>query len=428
MDLVNSVTQNSNNRNVTMENQANGELDDTKDNNVHVDNDNGIWLGSENQRDSPDQQMSTSESAHEETMTSQASFTPRSEALSPLSSSEMAPIKTSSADSKANQVPEYLRAIGMDPRKFWPKKYRFSREKPPGQHNPLTIAQRNFYETNGYIVFDDCASKKLLENIRSQYKESPSMVSEFLLEKLLMKNNKLLQYVRCFCDERLMLMTHRLLDSFQSDDSLLRDLIDNKQQQRQLLFRDWMYLPFRPIDKVCCAITAIEPLEHVLLVVPGTHRIGQCTISSTLDNVSAAYDSSQEKRYQSREIFECSPERLSTLVDKSKKGFKYVNLKPGQTLFYHPGLIHGFSQDLINFRKSQLASIAYYAAADCEYIDLRKSAPSLLQQHQQANDNQDQARQIIPISLAHFESDKNPIDYTSWLDKPRLISNSRANL
>lgn len=387
MDLVNSVTQNSNNRSVTMENQGGGGGQDD-DRNRRNDNNS-----------SRHQQMS---GATEKSLDSGAK----------------------------SQVPDYLKAIGMDPRKFWPKKYRFTREKSPGQHNPLTIAQRNFYEANGYIVFDDCASKKLLEAIRSQRSEcgNANLVSEFLMEKLLMKNRRLIPYVKCFCDERLMLMTHRLIDNFNeqqaprqpnsTSESACKDLIDQNVQKRQLLFRDWVYLPFRPIDKVCCAITAIEPLEHVLLVVPGTHRVGQVTISSTLDNVSAAYDSSQEKANMRREIFECSPEKLSTLVEKSKKGFKYINLKAGQTLFYHPGLIHGFSDDLVNFRKNQLVSAAYYAAADCEYVDLRKSSPELMWDSQQ---------QQVPVSLAHF-SGKDPRDYTSWLDKPKLLSDERANL
>lgn len=423
MDLVDSVTQNSNNRNVTMENQGGGD-DDCRGGNSYK----GPSQGDRSDLSSR-QQMSAD------------------------SSESAAPVQASQDDTEAtahqppqsprqtSQVPDYLKAIGMDPRKFWPKKYRFTREKSPGQHNPLTIAQRNFYETNGYIVFDDCASKKLLDDIKSQHREcgNPNLVNEFLLERLLMKNGRLIPYVKCFCDERLMLMTHRLIDNFNQDplasktatttnnntnQHFAKELIDQNKQQRQLLFRDWVYLPFRPIDKVCCAVTAIEPLEHVLLVVPGTHRVGQVTISSTLDNVSAAYDSSQEWRegqggVPRREIFECSPEKLSTLVDKSKKGFKYINLKPGQTLFYHPGLIHGFSNDLVNFRKSQLVSVAYYAAADCEYVDLRKSSPDLMQ------DQASGERPQVPPSLAHFQ-DKDPRDYTSWLDKPRLLNDQRG--
>lgn len=418
MDLVNSVTQNSNNRNITMENQGgDGEAGDqgggSPSSKLRGSSGGGEARQAEcNQGGNSSQQMSP-ESTSEGAGASQSA-----------ASEQPAPPKSTPALEPKSQVPDYLRALGMDPRKYWPKKYRFTREKPPGQHNPLSIAQRNFYENNGYIVFDDCASKKLLDAIQSEHKQS-ELVNEFLLDKLLMKNNRLLQYVKCFCDERLMLMTHRLIDDFRSERLDLEALIDNKQLPTgQLLFRDWMYLPFRPIDKVCCAITAIEPLEHVLLVVPGTHRVGQCTISSTLDNVSAAYDSSQEKGGQAREIFECSPQRLSSLVEKSKRGFKYVNLKPGQTLFYHPGLIHGFSQDLIHFRKSQLASIAYYAAADCEYVDLRKSAPSLWgQQQAEGNNNNGEQQQqfLVPVSLAHFGPDKNPIDYTSWLDKPRLV-------
>lgn len=366
MDLVNSVTQNSNNRNVTMENQG--------------DNDDGN--GNKNNGDSSAKQQLQG------------------------SNLEVTPVKA--------HVPDYLKAIGMDPRKFWPKKYRFTREKSPGQHNPLTIPQRNFYENNGYLVINECAPRKLLEAIKAQQKES-SFVNEFLLDKLVANDPKLIQYVKCFCDERLMLMTHQLVDSFQTNEAA-KAVMDKTQAQRQQLFRDWIYLPFRPIDKVVCAITAIEPLEHVILVVPGTHKVGQCSISSTLDNISAAYDTSQEnsQRLMARELFECAPEKLSSLVEKSKKGFRYIDLKPGQTLFYHPGLVHGFSDDLINFRKPQLASIAYYAAADCEYVDLRKSTEIL-------SDN------MLPISLAHFQG-KNPSDYSSWIGKPRLLKDSSASM
>lgn len=335
------------------------------------------------------------------------------------------PTATTNSNGSKPPVPDYLKAIGMDPRKFWPKKYRFTREKSPGQHNPLTIAQRNFYEHNGYIVIDQCVATKLMDSIRTQYKQS-SFVDEYLLDKLVAKNNKLLSYVKCFCDERLMLMTNQLIDTFSSNETA-RAIMDNKPEaaHRQQLFRDWIYLPFRPIDKVVCAITAIEELNHVLLVVPGTHKIGQCSISSTLETISAAYETSQESSQKSmaRELFECAPENLSSLVEKSKKGFKYINLKPGQTLFYHPGLIHGFSDDLINFNKRQLASIAYYAAADCEYVDLRKSTLTPTnQQHQQQPIP-------IPISLAHFK-DQNPSDYSSWIGKPRLLTNEshKANL
>lgn len=417
MDLVNSVTQNSNNRSTTMENQGGNGINDDDGSNGAASNQAG-----------------------------------------------KAQVQQIAEAKQKTQVPDYLRAIGMDPRKFWPKKYRFTREKPPGQHNPLTIAQRNFYESNGYIVLDDCVSRRLLDQIKMSKAQRQHSVpddsaresdfaDEFLLDKLLVKNGRLTQYVKCFCDERFMLMTQRLIENFQTNElaknmmgangglegkdlnindieSLLLSATSNNRQQ---LFRDWIYLPFRPIDKVVCTIVALEAIEHVILVVPGTHRVGQCTISSTLDNISAAYDSSQEKAGSaacqvSREIYESSPEKLSTLVDKSRRGFKYVNLKPGQTLFYHPGLVHGFSSDLVNFRKRQLASIAYYAAADCEFVDLRKS---LSFRQQQGDENSGQAQQKedskVPISLAHF-GDKNPRDYRSWLDKPKLVNESKANL
>lgn len=459
MDLINSVTQNSNNRKTEMENQGGigsgggGGPNDGDDNNQNGTKQNSRQYETEQQQQQ--QQVVTSNN------------------------------KPASSSSSSAQVPDYLRAIGMDPRKFWPRKYRFTREKSPGQHNPLSIAQRNFYESNGYIVLDDCISKRLLEQIRSTKNalllnrqietinnsatgltnNNDDFIDEFLLDKLLVKNTRLTQYVKCFCDEKFMLMTNRLIEHFQQQEqrqyqqqidynnsnqiiNTTKDfnetqdphsiesqlmMMNNSQQNRQTLFRDWIYLPFRPIDKVCATIVALEPIEHTILVVPGTHRVGQCTISSTLDNITAAYDSSQEKANSStvtREIYESSPNKLSTLVDKSRKGFKYINLKPGQTLFYHPGLVHGFSNDLINFRKRQLASLAYYASADCEFVDLRQTIMSFDQQQQQQQNNQlqmDLMQQQVPLSLAHF-GDKNPRDYRSWLDKPKLVNESRANL
>lgn len=386
MDLVNSVTQNSNNRNVPMENRGDGGDD-----------------GDDGRKNRPNHDTSSSSDTQKN----------HGSANNTRTVQQVKPIPLDGNEAK-NQIPEYLRVIGMDPRKFWPKKYRFTREKSPGQYNPLTIAQRNFYETNGYLVIDQCASPRLLDAIRTQYKES-TLVDEFLLNKLVAKNKRLSMYVKCFCDERLMLMTNQLLDSFQKNETA-KDIIDNKQSQRQQLFRDWIYLPFRPIDKVVCAVTAIDELDHVIIVVPGTHRVGQCSISSTLETITAAYETSQEssQRAMARELYECAPENLSSLVEKSKKGFRYVNLKPGQTLFYHPGLIHGFSGDLVNFRKRQLASLAYYAAADCEYVDYRKSS--------------DLKDTPVPISLAHFK-DKHPSDYSSWVGKPKLlIQEEKANM
>lgn len=393
MDLVNSVTQNSNNRNVTMENQCDGPSGA----------DNG-GNGDDRHRKSANQDNS---------MQQDAGDSGPQAALQVDQQPQRQQLIKSNSDTK--HVPDYLKAIGMDPRKFWPKKYRFTREKSPGQHNPLSIAQRNFYEANGYLIIDDCVSSKLLQAMRSQYNQS-ALVDEFLLDKLVARSGKLLQFVKCFCDDKVMLMTHQLVDTFQSPEAA-KALIDQKLGARQLLFRDWIYLPFRPIDKVVCAITAIEPIEHVLLVVPGTHRVGQCSISSTLETISAAYDTSQDRNCQqnaiARELFECNPESLSSLVEKSKKGFRYINLKAGQTFFYHPGLVHGFSDDLVNFRKRQLASIAYYAAADCEYIDLRKSLDLV------------SAKQSVPLSLSHFK-EKNPSDYHSWLDKPKLLKDRAA--
>lgn len=434
MDLVNSVTQNCNNTKITMENlppdASFGGNGFSHDNDEDGDNSNSNGNNYSANQSSTSQttttlQMQAPTSAANQNNESTAAAGNLIEKQPPL---PVAAKGAASGGGQPQQVPDYLKAIGMDPKKFWPKKYRFTREKSPGLHNPLSIAQRNFYENNGYMVIDDCSSQKLIETIKAEYKQS-SLVSEFLVDKLVAKNGKLLQYVKCFCDERVMLMTHALVETFQSNEQA-KAIMDNKQSQRQQLFRDWMYLPFRPIDRVVCAITAIEPLDHVILVVPGTHKVGQLnTIGSTLESITAAYETSQERSPADRQLqqrtinnnnniskqmFECSPENLSSLVEKSRRGFKYVNLKQGQTIFYHPGLVHGFSDDLVNFRKRQLATIAYYAAADCEYVEMRRREGDFVPGE-------------LPISLAHFK-EQDPSDYNSWINRPRLMHDLKASL
>lgn len=394
MDLVNSVTQNSNNKNVTMENQP----PSTSSNN--------------NQDHNYASQRPEATTMHMRANLDMAALDPSGESSAPL-------LKQEGASPSQSQLPEYLRVIGMDPKKYWPKKYRFTREKTPGQYQPLSIQQRNSYENNGFLVLDGCNSQKLINAIRSEH-HTTSVVSESLVDKLVAKNGKLLQYVKCFCDDRVMLMTHRLVETFQSNLSV-------GSGQRRPLIRDWTYLPFRPMDKIVCAITAIEPLENLVLVVPGTHKVGQCTItSSAQDSIAqSAYEmtgqddrwsSVQAKSNSTKELFECSPENLSQLVEKSQKGPKYVDLRPGQTLFYHPGLVHGFSGDLVNSQKSQLASIAYYASADCEYIEMKRQ-----------DVQSPPATGPLPIGLAHF-GNNDPSDYSSWINRPRLLQDLRASL
>lgn len=381
--------------------------------------------------------------------------------------------KIEKEDSNA-QVPEYLKVIGLDPRKFWPKKYRFTRESIPGQLNPLTTSQRNFYESNGYIVIDKAVSPKHLQAVRDQYNEywrdtvQPSELTTNLIDKKslnkLVTSSNLLNYVGCFTDEQILLMTTSLVDTFkvqqvdanrdnqnqttnrfqatinnkdfrednkknvdgydnfwssnsknqqqpqqQHSATLLAASIDDQIHQSELatskqakattfensgyqfLYRDWMYLPFRPIDKIVCAITALEPIEQVLLVVPGTHRVGQCTISTT---------TSSGNNEKMNEMFESAPVDMKAVVESAKQS-KYVNLKPGQTLFYSPGLIHGYSNDLVNSRKNYLAVISYYAAGDCKYIDYEPSKDLI-----------DHRFLPIPVGLTEF-GDKNPADYVS---------------
>lgn len=126
--------------------------------------------------------------------------------------------------------------------------------------------------------------------------------------------------------------------------------------------QDLYYMPIRPADGIVGVWTAMEPCNSengCLFVAPGTH---------TVDRI-------YEHRY---------PLNSDGTINKFYHGVhdlppikEWVNLEmqPGDTVFFHPLLIHGSGVNKSN--RTRRAISCHYSAADCNVIDDDPSQDSI---------------------------------------------------
>jgi phytanoyl-CoA hydroxylase len=117
------------------------------------------------------------------------------------------------------------------------------------------------------------------------------------------------------------------------------------------LHQDIIYFPYRPGDKIVGTWTALErsTKENGCLVgIPGTHRMEIAAHENPdWEYVNFGYVGIEGIGADERRV--------------------HFELEPGDTLFFHPHLIHGSGRNRTQgFRRSILT---HYASADCEFIE-----------------------------------------------------------
>ena len=119
---------------------------------------------------------------------------------------------------------------------------------------------------------------------------------------------------------------------------------------RHPLHQDLLYFPFRPADHIVAAWTALEPCTRengCLVVVPGSHK------GELLEHEEMDWDYVNFLYLGVRGI-DSGVERV------------HLEMEPGDTVFFHPKLIHGSGQNRTDgFRR---AISAHYASAGCAYL------------------------------------------------------------
>jgi phytanoyl-CoA hydroxylase len=120
---------------------------------------------------------------------------------------------------------------------------------------------------------------------------------------------------------------------------------------RHPLHQDLLYFPFRPADRIVASWTALERVTRengCLVVVPGSHR-GELLEHASPDWkwVNAGYFGVKD-------------------VGDAVAGRVHLEMEPGDTVFFHPILLHGSGRNRTQgFRR---AISAHYAALDVEWV------------------------------------------------------------
>ena len=116
---------------------------------------------------------------------------------------------------------------------------------------------------------------------------------------------------------------------------------------RHPLHQDLVYFGFRPADKIVAAQTALEPMTRengCLSVVPGSHDRG------LIDHETMPWEGANAGYWGAKGVG-AHPDRV------------HVELEPGDTLFFHPVLLHGSGRNRSDgFRR---AISGHYVSAEC---------------------------------------------------------------
>lgn len=245
--------------------------------------------------------------------------------------------------------------------------------------SPLPDDKRRLYEENGFIVVPGLVGSKDLDTYKRRFQEIvegtvkvPGLVvmkdislldantGEKVVNKLQELYNddilfgycvlpQILDYVTSFCGPNLMAV-HTMLINKPPDVGTLTS--------RHPLHQDMYYFPFRPADRIVCAWTAMERVTRengCLVAIPGSHQ------GALLEHGYPQWEGGVNKMYHG--VKDLSEQVMDKRV--------YLEMEAGDTVFFHPLLIHGSGANRTSgFRK---AISCHYAASECHFIDVEGS-------------------------------------------------------
>ncbi|XP_059893910.1 phytanoyl-CoA dioxygenase, peroxisomal isoform X1 [Gadus macrocephalus] len=286
----------------------------------------------------------------------------------------------------------------------------------------LSLDQRLFYEKNGFVVIKNLVSKEDIDRFRGAFERicrrevsPPGLLvmrdvaiasSEFVPDQKAVTKiqdyqedpelfryctlPEVLQYVECFVGEDIMAM-HTMLINKPPD--------AGKKTSRHPLHQDLHYFPFRPVDKIVCAWTAMEHITRqngCLVVLPGTHT------GTLKEHDYPEWEGGVNKMYHGVRDFDPELPRV------------HLEMEKGDTVFFHPLLIHGSGMNqTTGFRK---AISCHYASAHCFYIDVKDTTQENIEE---------EVRQIAERKYGVTDAIRFQ---DTWALRGRLVKGERVSL
>lgn len=121
--------------------------------------------------------------------------------------------------------------------------------------------------------------------------------------------------------------------------------------------QDLFYFPHRPVEKLIGVWTAMVPVNRqngCLYVLPKSHQAG-----ALLPHTYPPGGEAVNKGYFG----------IHTLTDEEKRNFVYLEMEPGDSIFFHTLLIHGSGPN--HSKAPRKACSTHYASKDCEITDVK---------------------------------------------------------
>ncbi|XP_076861073.1 phytanoyl-CoA dioxygenase, peroxisomal isoform X1 [Brachyhypopomus gauderio] len=286
----------------------------------------------------------------------------------------------------------------------------------------LSPEQRISYEENGFILIKNLVSEEDINKFRAAFErickrdvKIPGLVimrdvaivkSEYVRDEKAVsklqdfqedpelfrycKLPQILKYVECFTGPNIMAM-HTMLINKPPD--------AGRKTSRHPMHQDLHYFPFRPSDRIVCAWTAMEKVNRqngCLVVLPGSHR------GSLQEHDYPEWEGGVNKMYHGIQNFDPSHPRV------------HVEMEKGDTLFFHPLLIHGSGMNkTLGFRK---AISCHYASADCYYIDVEGTTQENI------------SNEVKELAFKKYKMDDSVSFQDTWLFRGRLVQGERTSM
>lgn len=247
----------------------------------------------------------------------------------------------------------------------------------------ITAVQHAFYRANGYLVLPKMIPTDRIGVYTERFR---SILRDWECEKKKMKRARLMRDVtvaksRAY-DERSITKLQDFVDdevlfgychdpgivnvvkTLVGDDRLIafHTMFLNKPPDtgmgtsRNPPHQDLWYFPFRPADKIVAAWTALQSIDVQnggLFVLPGSHT-----------------------RDLLKHMYPTNPTYPSSPLNKGFHGVTaredelvHLSMQPGDTVFFHPLLIHGSGVNRSD--DCRKAICCHYVSAECETIDVK---------------------------------------------------------
>ncbi|XP_004345745.1 phytanoyl-CoA hydroxylase [Capsaspora owczarzaki ATCC 30864] len=288
----------------------------------------------------------------------------------------------------------------------------------------LTREQRRFYEDNGFLLVKKLIDPSVLNEIKDHFvalcngekerfstttvmrdvtlakqkglkgERAVTKVQDFQDDPDLFRYCQLpevLKYVQCFTGPNIRTI-HTML---------INKPPDVGPTGRHPLHQDLVYFPMEPANRICCSWTAMEPVTRAngcLVVLPGTHK------GELLEHGYPEWEGGVNKAYHGIKS-----------AQQEKGDLVYLEMEPGDTVFFHPILIHGSGANKTSgYRKA--ISGHYASAGECSYIDVT------------GGPREELAREIEEMAKAKLRTDEHIKIQDIWRMKSRLVQGEDVTL